>query len=54
MNSTNPTSENRGLTEDTYHNVHKIQNKNTTQRTKKMSTRYPTKNTGVNADAREG
>ena len=54
MNNTNPTSENRGLTEDTYNIVHKIQNKNTAHRTKKMRSKYPTKNPGVNAGAREG
>jgi hypothetical protein len=46
MNNTNPTSENRGLTEDTYNIVHKIQNKNTAQRTKKMRSKYPTKTPG--------
>jgi hypothetical protein len=34
MDSTNPTSENSGLTEGTYNIVNNIHNKNTIQRTK--------------------
>ena len=46
--------ENRELTEDTHNIVHRLQNKNNEQRTKTMSTKYPAKNPGMNAGAREG